>query len=271
MNQAVAKAQIEAHLRSRFGQIFTVVEKPPANVLSSGIPEIDALTGGGLPRGAISEIVGAASSGRASLLLAALAQATTNGETCVIVDVSDSFDPASANNAGVDLNRLLWIRCGTSVERAFKATDLLLQSGGFGFVTLNLAGLAGNYARRIISSWWFRFRRAIENTPTALAVITPIACVRSCASIILEVKYDRAMWPTAGRVLQTNTGEYTDLTTPHRLSLVQNSPLDEEPPFSSLSHAHLLRTINVRVRLAKPAIWTESTVRFRQRLRGDLT
>ena len=93
----------------------------------------------GLPRGAITEIHGTASSGRTSLLLSALAVATTQEETCALVDTSDTFDLLSAANARVDCDRLLWVRCSGSVERAFKATDLLLQSGGFGLVALNLA------------------------------------------------------------------------------------------------------------------------------------
>src|SRR5436853_2692761 len=132
MKQALAKAQIKAEMTNRFGSVFKLDEKLPAHFLPSGVFEIDTLTGGGLPRGAITEICGSPSSGRTSLLLSVLAYATTKSEICVLVDASDSFDPASAVNTRVDFNRLLWIRCGNSLERAFKATDLLLKSGGFG-------------------------------------------------------------------------------------------------------------------------------------------
>ena len=80
-------------------------------MVSSGIPAIDALTGG-LPRGCLTEICGPASSGRTTLLLAALAAATRRGEFCVVVDASDALDPHSAAAAGVELDRLLWVRCG---------------------------------------------------------------------------------------------------------------------------------------------------------------
>ncbi len=262
MKQTLAKAQIEANMTSRFGAIFTLGEKRPAHFISSGVPEIDILTGGGLPRGAITEIVGGASSGRTGLLLSALAYATANSETCALVDTSDSFDPASAGIAQVDFKRLLWVRCGNSLERAFKATDLLLQSGGFGLIALNLADVAAEYARRIISSWWFRFRRAIESTPTALTVITPVACVRSCASMVLEMKSDGAIWPgTRPLTLESTEMKCGDESSKmHQLSLVSPSRSNRYQSF--LTHSYLLRAINVKVKLAKPAVWTQGSVRF---------
>jgi len=82
-------------------------------MVPSGIPAIDALTGG-LPRGCLTEICGPASSGRTTFLLATLAAATRRGEFCTVVDASDALDPHSAASAGVALDRLLWVRCGES-------------------------------------------------------------------------------------------------------------------------------------------------------------
>src|SRR5438034_11583311 len=92
-------------------------------VLSPGNPRLD------FPRGAVTEIYGPPSSGRTTLLLSALAQATATEEVCALIDVDDAFDPASASAAGVALNRLLWIRCGGHPERALKVTDLVVQIG----------------------------------------------------------------------------------------------------------------------------------------------
>ena len=78
---------------------------------SSGISALDHLTGG-LPRGCLTEICGAASSGRTSVMLAALAAATRRGEFCALLDASDALDPYSVAAAGVDLDRFLWVRCG---------------------------------------------------------------------------------------------------------------------------------------------------------------
>ena len=92
--------------------------RPAPEMVSSGIPAIDALTGG-MPRGCLTEICGPASSGRTTLLLAALAAATRRGEFCAVVDASDALDPHSAAAAGVDLNCLLWVRCGDASPKNF--------------------------------------------------------------------------------------------------------------------------------------------------------
>ena len=213
--------------------------RPEPEMASSGIAAIDALTGG-LPRGCLTEVGGGASSfgtsGRTSMLLAALAAATRRQEVCALVDVCDAFDPASGAAAGVDFSRLLWVRCGDSpprhrdsgeirhrentftlpqrlkprsagsfdrsaealrhpksdevekIEQAVKATDLLLQSGGFGLVAMDLGDVSIKMARRIPLTSWFRFQRAVENTPTVLFAATPAPCAQSCAELLLEVR-----------------------------------------------------------------------------------
>lgn len=194
---------------------------PAPEMVSCGIREIDALTGG-LPRGCLTEICGGASSGRTSLLLATLAAATRRQEACALVDVSDAFDPASAASAGVQFERLLWVRCGVkpksglpqrhpsttlragrdtekkicqgrqekaaSVEQALRVTDLLLQSGGFGLVVIDLGDVPPKTARRIPLTSWFRFQRAVERTPTVLFVISPAPCTQSCAALLLKMQ-----------------------------------------------------------------------------------
>jgi RecA DNA recombination protein len=177
----------EFDLASRFGEAFKIHQKKAVETVSTGVEEVDALTGG-LPRGAISELFGPASSGRTSLMYSMLAQATSQEEICAVVDVNDVFAPAAAAAAGIDFDRLLWIRCGGSLENAFKGADLLLHAGGFGLVVLDMADVAGKDARRIITSWWYRFRRTVENKPTSIVVMSEEACTRSCAALTLELK-----------------------------------------------------------------------------------
>src|SRR5215467_6379954 len=83
----------------------------------SGIAELDAVLGGGFPRGSLVELCGPDSSGRTSLAFSLLAQATERQEACAFIDVSDSLDPISLAAAGVELPRLLWIRCGETGDR----------------------------------------------------------------------------------------------------------------------------------------------------------
>ncbi len=188
--------------------------RPPAVTASTGIAALDALTGG-LPRGALTEIFGPPSSGRTSLLLAILAHATARGEVCALIDAGDSFDPQSAQAAGVALERALWVRCGKNVSRftfhvsretgtretrnakyetdrgvenALKVADFLLQAGGFGLVVIDLAGVPSNIVRRVPLTSWFRFRRAVEHTPTALLVVEEEAFAKSAAGLVLKTQ-----------------------------------------------------------------------------------
>ncbi len=151
----------------------------------SGVHEVDRLLEG-LPRGAITELTGRRSSGRTALAIASLAAGTRRLECCAYIDASDSFDPHAAAAAGTALDRLLWVRCGGRAEVALKAADLLLHAGGFGIVCLDLGGVPARALNRIPTSYWFRFRRAIEHTTTALIVIgeEPLTC--SCSSLWLR-------------------------------------------------------------------------------------
>ena len=165
--------------------------RPAPEMVSSGVAAMDALTGG-LPRGCLTEICGPASSGRTTLLLAALAAATGRGECSVLVDASDSLDPQSAAAAGVELDRLLWVRCGEnspekSLEQLLRATDLLLESGGFGLIALDLGDLPEQAARRIPLTTWFRFRRAVEHTPTVLLAVERQSIAGSCSSLLVKL------------------------------------------------------------------------------------
>jgi recA bacterial DNA recombination protein len=189
--------------------------RPAPEMASSGISAIDALAGG-LPRGCLTEICGPASSGRTTVLLAALAAATRRGEFGVLVDASDALDPHSVAAAGVELDRLLWIRCGDGspqkshtkekssqaafrfvqegsrkdenrLEQLLRATDMLLESGGFGLIVLDLCDLPLQAARRIPLTTWFRYRRAVEHTPTVLLAVEQHPIAGSCSSLLLKL------------------------------------------------------------------------------------
>ncbi len=187
MGAALLRSQLELIT----GTPLILLEKPAPEAISTGIPEVDALCAG-FPRGTLSEITGPLSSGRTSLLLSTLASASLGGESCVLIDACDAFHPASAAHAGMDLNRLLWIRCGHDPEKALKATDLLVQAGGFGIVALDLGDHPG--ARRISLTSWFRLRRAVEHTPTALLVLEREPHAKTCAALVLQLDRRRAHW-----------------------------------------------------------------------------
>jgi hypothetical protein len=195
MGAAVLKKQFEAVL----GGVQDWQSRQEPELVPSGVAEIDSATGG-LPRGCLTEIVGPASSGRTTLLLSILAAATGRQETCALVDAEDAFAPHSAADAGVQLSRLLWVRCGHSAEHALKAADLLIQGGGFGLVVMDLGDTAPATARRISLTSWFRLRRAVEHTPTVLLSIARQANARTCASLVIECGRQKERWSGARQI-----------------------------------------------------------------------
>jgi len=266
MNTARTRKQVELALIDRFGEIFERHKHAADDTMSTGVAELNRAWQG-FPRGRITEIYGESSSGRISLLTSAVTAATAQEETCALIDCNDTFDLNCAAKAGINLNRLLWVRCGHNLERAFKAVDLVLHAGGFGFVTLNLCDVPMKCVRRIISSWWFRFRRAIENTPTVLLVLTPIAAVRSCASLTLELKQGRTVWPSTLSLVSEN--RYSNFTSKSQhdshLSLV--TPL--APPsqsYEGLTHSHFLRTSEIFVNRQRPIEWQSGALKFQIQL-----
>ena len=113
---AALRLQIETELGTRIPGALTPRPRVVRDLNPTGIPELDTLLEGGLPIGAITELVGPQSSGRTTLALATLAELTQTAKTVAWVDASDSLDPESAAAAGVDLARNLWVRCGQSSQ-----------------------------------------------------------------------------------------------------------------------------------------------------------
>jgi hypothetical protein len=231
-----------------------------------GIPALDAVLGGGLPLGAITELAGRECSGRTTLALALVAGLTQAGRVCAWVDVSDTLDPESAAASGVDLARLLWVRCGegtaaglgteagiavvqssavsdkcptrvghqepevsfaprcaepqpvlrrknretavpvelipvqepqkkklprkpwSRLDQALRATDLLLQAGGFSAIVLDMGSIAPEFALRVPLATWFRYRAAAERTQASVVLLTQQACAKSSAGLVLRLQ-----------------------------------------------------------------------------------
>lgn len=143
---------------------------------------------------AMTEICGV---GKTSVLVSLLARASRE-HYCALVDARDSFDLITAGAAGVDLSRLLWVRCGTikqqlrPLEQAFKVADMLLQSSGFGLIIVDLSDIAEKFIRNIPLSSWFRFSRAVENQSTALVFVARQPHATSCAGMVLQLASGQA-------------------------------------------------------------------------------
>jgi recombination protein RecA len=192
---ATLRSQLEFDLRGRVTAPFTYRDRNIGDVVPTGVPEIDSSVGG-LPRGALTEICGPSCSGRTSLLLSALASRTAEGEVCALVDARDSFDPYTASAVGVALQQLLWVRC-RNIDQALRATDLLIQGGGFGLVAVDLSDVPSQTVRYVPLNAWFRFRRAVEDTPTILVLLEQEAHAKTCASLVLRLDAQPARWTEA--------------------------------------------------------------------------
>jgi hypothetical protein len=271
------RRQIEAALADRIPSALTPALRVIRPTAPTGIPALDAALGGGLPLGAITELAGPECSWRTSLALSFVAHLTRAGQVCAWVDVSDTLHPESAASDGIDLARLLWIRCGpageqlalpgfgneqqrkiqenlpasgqnqekvfvsvtntpkdqnfaprcaepqptvrkksrevvppaiwvphparswqggdvdfrpkkpwTRLDQALRATDLLLQAGGFAAIVLDMGSVAPEFALRVPLATWFRYRAAAERSQASVLLITQQACTKSSAGVILH-------------------------------------------------------------------------------------
>lgn len=173
-------------------RVFSTLAETHPSLLSPALAELKEVFPG-LPFGAIAEITGPACSGRSSLCNFYLAEATGQGYCCAFVDSRDCFDPHSAAAAGVNLACLLWVRCA-GAEQALRAADVLLHSGGWGVIIIDLAMEPVPVLHRIPLSWWYRFRRAVEQTKTALLVVAPQPQLKSCASLAADLAAVEPLW-----------------------------------------------------------------------------
>ena len=165
-----------AALRHLLAERFPTVPRTMGRVLTTGIPALDEATGG-LPLGAVTEVVCAAASAGSHLLFGQFLAATRASRTRVaLIDSTDSFDPASFTDDL--LAHLVWVRC-TGAVAALNAADLLARDANLGLVVLDAGRAAATDLRRIPSTQWYRLQRAVEPTDLALVVITPRAAVPS--------------------------------------------------------------------------------------------
>jgi RecA/RadA recombinase len=195
-------AEVLAGMRAESARLVSAAEQPAPARLPAGSPALDALTGGGLVRGRIVELSGPRSSGRMSAVLAMTAAVQAAGELVAVVDVADALDPRSAVRAGVVLPRLLWVRPTTLMD-GMRATDWVLDAGGFGLVVLYVAGAETGDRRQATGDrrWrkdvrgeapWIRLARRAEKAKSALVVVGDRPMVGTVAVVSLAAERGRA-------------------------------------------------------------------------------
>ena len=184
---------VRSELESRFDVPFGI-RRSRIRLIPTGIPAIDELTEGGIPRATLTEVCGEESSGRTTLIFSLLGEATRQGEACAWIDSAGAFDPASAMESGIELERVLWVNCQGNAQHALKAADLVVQAGGFGLVVMDLADTPEALARRIPLASWFRLRHAAERTGAALVAIERQINARSCSALQIEMRRKKHLW-----------------------------------------------------------------------------
>jgi hypothetical protein len=153
--------------------------------LSTGWDFFDTVSGGGLPKGAITELISPQiSAGSASLIHALIRIAERDRYFAALIDGGDSFDPQMPEPGC--LRHLLWVRCRKAVE-AMKAADFLLRDGNFSLVIVDLIFNPATELRKIPQTSWYRLQRLVESAATACLVLTRQSLVSSAQlKIVLE-------------------------------------------------------------------------------------
>ncbi|HEX4696485.1 MAG TPA: hypothetical protein VH254_02335 [Candidatus Udaeobacter sp.] len=162
--------------------------QPPSTAttrLITGLPSLDRSSGGGLPRGALTELTSPrTSAGSASIIRALIHTACRDNYFVALIDGRDSFDPCGLEDCS--LRHLLWVRC-TKASEAIRAADLLLRDGNFPLLMLDLVLNSTQELRKIPQTNWYRFQRLVELVPTACLVLTPYEMVASAqVKLVLE-------------------------------------------------------------------------------------
>src|SRR5262245_1386974 len=199
---ALAARRLDRTLTS---SLPTIDPRDEYSIGATNIPSLDAQLGGGFPRGQLSELVGARSTGRTSVLLRMMAAATARGELVALVDALDMLDVGSAEAAGVDLDRLLWIRghvvsnpglCQDlnqrAMEQAVRALTLVLQAGNIGLVVFDVSEAPAEALRRLPFTTWLRLQKMVEARQTMCVIVGNAPMARSSAGLTVVIEAGRA-------------------------------------------------------------------------------
>jgi recA bacterial DNA recombination protein len=204
-------------LRNLLANRFPQPPMPLGTRLVTGLAFFDQAVGGGLPKGAITELISPrGSAGSASLVHALIHSAYRDQYFIALIDGRDSFDPSALGNS--ILRQLLWVRCTKTLE-AIKAADLLSRDGNFPLVIVDLVLNSPEELRKISQTTWYRLQRLVESVPTACLVLTRYEMVSSAQlKLVLENSWN----------LETKQNAISQLRI-----VVKRSHLKSENPFDA--------------------------------------
>jgi recA bacterial DNA recombination protein len=200
---------IAAKVRSGAELLRHVVNSDRLASIPTTLGSLDTLLGGGLQRGKLVELVSRRAAGRFSIVMSALAAATSMGEAVALVDLGDHFDPQLAQANGVDLRRLLWVRPRTVKEAVMSAE--MITATGFQLVVIDL-GLHPVRGRRAPEAAWVRLARTAETSGTAMLVTSPYPVTATASEAVIKGSVARARWIGSGRSPRLLAGIEMSLT-----------------------------------------------------------
>jgi hypothetical protein len=182
---AMAMTRKIINLRNLLAIRFPQAPMLAGTSLVTGLVFFDQPIGGGLPKGAITELISPRGSAGSALLIHAFIHGAYRDKYFVaLIDGRDSFDPCALANS--ILRQLLWVRCTKALE-AVKAVDLLLRDGNFPLVIVDLILNSPEELRKIPQTSWYRLQRLVESVPTACLVLTRYEMVSSAQlKLVLE-------------------------------------------------------------------------------------
>lgn len=178
-------------------------QMPEQEVIPTGIPQLDAVIGGGVPRGRIIEIFGAEGSGKTALALRMAQQLP--GPT-LYVDADRGLSPYIVNGQDLYLLNL------ETLEDTLDACMTIARTGAFGSIVIDsVCALPTNEDMRdtINSKYWAQNdRRQAKQLSRALPILSGVLHCAGCSLILVNQLRNRVSClvgrpdhPTGGKAI----------------------------------------------------------------------
>lgn len=169
------------NVQRRWGPLaLRKLERPPTRRavphIPTGLPALDRVLGiGGIPKGRVTELLGAPTSGKTTLANIIVAHAQQNGSVGAYVDLSQTFDPHYAVKCGIDLHDLLIVQ-PFSGEEALEMTISLVSSGSVSVLVFDSASdlVAGCTSAQFLSSALSHLAGCTAKSHCALIFLTAL-------------------------------------------------------------------------------------------------
>lgn len=154
------------------------VGPPDRRRLPIAVPSLDAFLGGGLPRGAITEVFGGRSSGKTTLAHALVSATIRTGTFVAWIDLPNAFRPERSSE------RVLWIAPPDGIT-ALRAAEYVLEAGGFQVLILDLGAPVPSRCTVPVSRW-LRMARLAARRDVVILVLSAVHVAGPFAALSLE-------------------------------------------------------------------------------------